>query len=170
MRIRNGRPGDAESIAELHAASWRTAYAGIMPKSFLNGALLADRLTVWRGRLDADPSASGLFVAEENGELLGFVYSTPTPDGRVLLDNLHAAPGRTRSGIGTRLLRHALEWAAIKFPGRAVYLEVLQANTAAIAFYERRGGRRTDARTARFEQGFELPEFEYTWFAESVHH
>ncbi|MFC8047835.1 hypothetical protein [Nocardia sp. NPDC057353] len=32
----------------------------------------------------------------------------------------------------------------------------------AIAFYERNGGTRTDTRTAHFEQGFDLPEFEYS--------
>lgn len=163
MQIRSGAPDDAERVAELHTASWRSAYAGMMPEEFLSGPLLADRLTVWRKRLSDDPTATGLFVAEEDGELVGFVYLTPTTDGRVLLDNLHAAPGRTRAGIGTRLLRHALEWAAVKYPGRIVYLEVLQANTAAIAFYERYGGHRTDARTAHFEQGFDLPEFEYSW-------
>ncbi|WP_040776746.1 GNAT family N-acetyltransferase [Nocardia pneumoniae] len=163
MRIRNGAPDDAESIAQLHTASWRSAYAGMMPEKFLTGPLLEDRLTVWRERLADDPTAAGLFVAEEDDELVGFVYLTPTTDGRVLLDNLHAAPGRTRAGIGTRLLHHALEWAAAQYPGRFVYLEVLQANTAAIAFYERYGGRRTDARTAHFEQGFDLPEFEYSW-------
>ncbi|OAR26601.1 GNAT family N-acetyltransferase [Streptomyces sp. ERV7] len=163
MQIRAGARHDAQQIAALHADSWRTAYAGIMPESFLSGPLYEDRLALWQQRLTDDPSAAGLFVAEEEGELVGFVYLTPCPDGRVLLDNLHARPGRTRSGIGSRLLRHAREWAAVEHPGRAVYLEVLSANTPAIAFYERHGAQRTDERVCRFEQGFELPELEYTW-------
>ncbi|WP_418961162.1 hypothetical protein [Streptomyces tritici] len=35
--------------------------------------------------------------------------------------------------------------------------------TPAPSFYERHGAVRTDERVCRFERGFELPEFEYTW-------
>ncbi|OMI33425.1 hypothetical protein SPAR_41524 [Streptomyces sparsogenes DSM 40356] len=90
--------------------------------------------------------------------MAGFAYLMPRPDGRLLLDNLHARRGRTGTGIGGRLLRHAFTWAAEEHPGKAVYLEVLRANTPAIAFYERHGALRTDERVCRFEQGFELPE------------
>jgi hypothetical protein len=49
-------------------------------------------------------------------------------------------------------------------PGRDTYLEVLRGNPRAVTFYERCGGLRTASRVRRFPQGFELPEFEYTWF------
>lgn len=48
-------------------------------------------------------------------------------------------------------------------PGRTVYLEVLRANTRAVSFHERHGAVRTDERTCVFEQGFELPELEYSF-------
>lgn len=168
MRIRAGSRGDMEQIAALHADSWRTAYAGIMPHSFLSRSLLGDKLALWQGRLTEPDPAAGLFVAVEEREIAGFVYITPCSDGRLLLDNLHARPDRTGSGIGGRLLRHALAWAVAEHPGRDVYLEVLRANTRAIAFYVRHGAVRTDERVCRFEQGFALPEVEYTWAAESL--
>ncbi|MEU7021134.1 GNAT family N-acetyltransferase [Streptomyces sp. NPDC046203] len=193
MKIRTGTSNDAERVAALHTESWRTAYAGIMPDGFLRGPLLEDRLKLWRGRLDEPQPGAALFVVESTGEpagadgadgldggeglsggdgadapdgaagLDGFVYVLPRPDGRLLLDNLHARPGRTGSGIGGRLLRHVFAWAGREHPGRPVYLEVLSANTRAIAFYERHGALRTDERICVFEQGFELPELEYTW-------
>ncbi|WP_030301684.1 GNAT family N-acetyltransferase, partial [Streptomyces katrae] len=163
MEIRRGHKGDAIAVATLHAESWRTAYAGIMPTSFLGGPLLEDRLELWRGRLDEPLAGAALFVAERASETDGFAYLMPQPDGRVLLDNLHARSGRTGFGIGGRLLAHALAWAAEEHLGRPVYLEVLRANTRAIAFYERHGALRTDERVCQFEQGFELPELEYTW-------
>ncbi|MGW0395624.1 N-acetyltransferase family protein [Streptomyces sp. NPDC003042] len=168
MEIRTGVRGDVERIAALHAESWRTAYVGIMPSGFLGGPVFEDRLALWHGRLLEPQLAAGLFVAVDGGEMDGFVYLVPRPDGRLLLDNLHARPGCTGSGIGGRLLRHALAWAAAEHPGRDVYLEVLRANTRAIGFYERHGAVRTDERLCRFEQGFELPELEYTWAAGSV--
>lgn len=165
MKIRTGDRNDAAQVAALHTESWRTAYAGIMPAGFLNDdALLGDRQELWHGRLREPRPGAVLFVAESGaGEIAGFTYLMPRPDGRLLLDNLHAKPGRTGSGIGSRLLRHALAWAADEHPDRAVYLEVLRANTRAITFYERHGAIRTDERVCRFEQGFDLPELEYTW-------
>lgn len=168
MQIRTGAQSDTEEIAALHADSWRTAYAGIMPEEFLSGPVLEDRLTHWRGRLTEPQPGAGLFVAVDEGTVEGFVCLTPRSDGRLLLDNLHARPGRTGSGIGGRLLRYALAWAAAEHPGREVYLEVLRANERAVAFYERHGAVRTDERVGRIEQGFEIPEFEYTWAAGSV--
>ncbi|GAB2571367.1 hypothetical protein GCM10027168_00070 [Streptomyces capparidis] len=183
MHITTGGPDDAERVAALHTESWRTAYAGIMPDGFLSGPLYEDRLRLWRGRTERPVPGAALFTAAapdaEGGELRGFAYLVPRPDGRVLLDNLHARPGRTGSGIGTRLLRHALSWAAAAHPGRDVFLEVLRANARAVAFYERHGARRTDERICRFEGlgegsdegsdgAFELAEYEYTWPAEAL--
>ncbi len=163
MEITAAGPADADAVAELHTSSWRTAYATLFPVHYLNGPLLAERRQVWRSRL-ADPvPGAALFLAVEAGELLGFVYLEPRPGGRVLLDNLHARPGATGRGLGGLLLGHALAWSAEAHPGKDVYLEVLQGNTRAVAFYERHGGRRTAARVCHFDQGFELPEFEYTW-------
>ncbi|MFI6502843.1 GNAT family N-acetyltransferase [Nonomuraea typhae] len=166
MHIENGMVEHVHPVAELHAESWRTAYSGIMPGSFLNDSLLENRLALWRERLAVPTPGAGFFVArDDDGRLRGFCYFVPKPDGRILLDNLHVRPGLTGSGIGAALLRHGLAWAAREHPAGEVYLEVLSANTRAIAFYERHGAVRTDARTCFFPQGFELPEFEYAWRA-----
>ncbi|MEV4392513.1 GNAT family N-acetyltransferase [Nonomuraea sp. NPDC049607] len=158
MLIRNGTIDDISPIVALHVESWRTAYAGIMPDAFLNGPLGDDRLALWRERLDAPVPGAGLFVGhDDDGDLLGFVYLLPAPDGRVLLDNLHVRPGSTGSGAGSRLLRRGLAWVADEHPGREVYLEVLSANTRAVAFYERHGARRTDERMCRFGRGSSCP-------------
>ncbi|MGW8985457.1 N-acetyltransferase family protein [Streptomyces parvus] len=168
MQIRAGSRDDVEQIAALHVDSWRTAYAGIMPDSYLSGPLGAEKLDLWRARTAEPDPATGLFVAVDGREITGFAYTTPRSDGRILLDNLHARPGRTGSGIGGRLLRHTLAWAAAEHGGRDLYLEVLSANTRAIAFYERHGATRTDERVCRFDQGFALPEVEYTWTAKAL--
>ncbi len=158
--------GDWERVAALHAASWRTAYAGILPDSFLAGPLEAERRAEWHRRLTRPPAGSALILA--TGEqvadgLYGFAYLMPGEGGRILLDNLHVRPGHLGSGIGGVLLREALSWAARAHPGRDVYLEVLRDNTRAIAFYERQGGVRTGEDVARFGAGIEVPQYLYTW-------
>lgn len=163
VEIKSAVSADADAVAELHTASWRSAYVTLFPAHYLNGPLLAERQKVWRARLAAPVEGAALFLAVEKGELLGFVYLEPQPDGRVLIDNLHARPGDTGRGLGGRLLKHALDWVTTVHPGRDAYLEVLQGNSRAVTFYERHGGRRTASRICRFDQGFELPEFEYTW-------
>jgi GNAT superfamily N-acetyltransferase len=164
VNVRPGGPQDHRAIALLHADSWRTAYAGIVPAEYLNGPdLFPERLRVWRERTERPAAGTALFVAEDATGLCGFVYLAPQPDGRVLLDNLHARPDRVGTGVGARLLRRALAWAAVNHRGADVYLTVLRDNARAIAFYERQGGRRTAEGTARFAEGIELPEYVYTW-------
>ena len=35
MELRDARPGDGPEIGRIHAASWRAAYAGILPAVYL---------------------------------------------------------------------------------------------------------------------------------------
>ncbi len=167
--IRRGNAQDAEAVATLHAASWRTSYAGIVPEGALGDGLADERREIWELRLTVDyggpESTPELLIAEREGDTVGFAYVVPQPDGRVLLDNLHVRPGLTGAGIGRDLLDATRAHVAHRHPGAELYLEVLQGNTRAIAFYERAGGRRTDAREGVFPGGHTLPEYEYAWSA-----
>ncbi|WP_369031349.1 MULTISPECIES: GNAT family N-acetyltransferase [Streptomyces] len=164
MRIRNGTSADAESIAALHTASWRSAYTALMPAAYLAGPLAAEHLAKWRART-ADLSAADrcLLLAEQNDELRGFIHLDTATDGRVHVDNLHARPDHVGTGIGRTLLHEGFAWAARHHPGQDIYLEVLAGNTRAIAFYERAGGLRTAERPLRLPAGFTVAEIEYTW-------
>ncbi|MEV7782268.1 GNAT family N-acetyltransferase [Kitasatospora sp. NPDC088351] len=165
--IRRGTAHDAGTVAELHSLSWRTAYTGIVPEEALGDGLPAERHEVWSLRLAVDygepANTPELLIAEQAGAAVGFAYLVPQPDGRVLLDNLHVRPGRTGGGIGRALLDTARAHVARRHPGADLYLEVLCANTRAVAFYEREGGRRTAQREGVFPGGHVLPEYEYTW-------
>ncbi|TPQ17938.1 GNAT family N-acetyltransferase [Streptomyces sporangiiformans] len=168
MLIRNGAPADAERIAALHTASWRSAYAALMPADYLQGPLAEEHRAKWRARTAALSTDGCLLLAEEGGELRGFIHLDIAGDGRVHVDNLHARPDHVGTGVGHRLLCRGFAWAAAEYPGRDVSLEVLRGNDRAIAFYERQGGLRTDERPLRLAAGFTLDEIEYTWPAASV--
>lgn len=177
MEIRPGSATDGPRIAALHTESWQAAYAGIMPAVYLAGPLREEHARLWRTRLRAEGPGAGsagekahLLVADDSAapRLGGFAYVIPQDDGRVLLDNLHVAPGLVGTGVGRRLLHRVFAWSAAEHPGRPVYLEVLRDNVRATAFYSRQGGRPTAERTERFPAGFALAEIEYTWTADDV--
>jgi hypothetical protein len=100
VRLRAAGPGDAENVALLHADSWRRFYRGAYADSFLDGDVVADRISVWMSRL-ATPANSATVVAEDTAGLLGFVHVAFGDDGQwgSLVDNLHVTYDRRRAGI-----------------------------------------------------------------------
>jgi ribosomal-protein-alanine N-acetyltransferase len=84
------------------------------------------------------------WVAERGSGAVGFLVA-----GRVLSDlevlNFAVLPDSRRKGIGTELLRAALEWGA-SFDAERVILEVRASNAAALRFYERHNFRVTGRR------------------------
>jgi len=143
--VRLARPEDARAVAELHAGSWRRNYRGAYSDEFLDGDALEDRLTVWGKRLaDGDPRRVTLLA--ERGCLIGFANTLLDDHASwgALLENLHVAERRRRTGVGSLLLTRTAEAALERRPGAGLYVWVLEQNTAAQAFYEARGGRRVE--------------------------
>lgn len=136
MRFRSADVQDAERVALLHADSWRRHYRGAYADSFLDGDIAVERRAVWRERLAA-PSGSATILAEDDGQLAGFVHVMFDRDPKwgSLVDNLHVHHSRHRSGIGTRLMAHAAQAVLDQAAGDAIYLWVLEQNTAAQQFY-----------------------------------
>ncbi|MFD5467648.1 GNAT family N-acetyltransferase [Kitasatospora sp. NPDC127059] len=167
ITIRHGGAQDAVRVAELHTESWCTSYRGIVPDEAIGDGLAAQRRELWELRLTVDygtpENTPVLLIAERAGEPAGFVYLVPQPDGGVLVDNLHVRPGLTGGGIGRELLAAARAEVAERHPGAGLYLEVLRANTRAVAFYEREGGVRIRAQEGVFPGGHLLPEYVYAW-------
>jgi ribosomal protein S18 acetylase RimI-like enzyme len=141
VRFRAAHAGDAERVAELHAASWRRHYRGGYADSYLDGDVLADRRAVWSSRL-THPAGSVTVLAEDADGLAGFVHVVLDEDDvwGSLVDNLHVALPHQGSGIGTALLARAAEGIIDRAAGPATYLWVLEQNTSAQRFYRSRGG------------------------------
>jgi len=77
------------------------------------------------------------FVAEDGGEIVGFVVGREV-GGQAEILNLAVSPPRRRRGHASSLLTAALD----HFRGcgaQSVYLEVRQSNNAAIEFYSQHG-------------------------------
>ncbi|MCZ4124942.1 GNAT family N-acetyltransferase [Streptomyces sp. H39-S7] len=140
-RLRAAGPEDAEGIALLHADSWRRHYRGAYSDSYLDGDILTDRLSVWSSRLVA-PTHSMTAVAEDHAGLAGFVHVVFDDDDLwgSLVDNLHVAHDRQRTGVGMTLLARAVEAVAQEATGKSLYLWVQEQNVSAQRFYRAMGG------------------------------
>jgi GNAT superfamily N-acetyltransferase len=136
---------DAEQVAGLHADSWRRYYRGAYADSFLDGDVVADRMAVWTARLAA-PAGSETILAEEGGDVVGFVHVAFDHDPRwgSLVDNLHVHHTRRRSGIGRDLMARAAQAVLTRAAGNEMYLWVLRQNTDAQKFYVASGASRVE--------------------------
>jgi ribosomal protein S18 acetylase RimI-like enzyme len=173
LQIRPARAAEAEAIADLHTASWRVTYPGILPDDTTTPEFIATRRAWWRQAL-AREDWTVILVAEAAGAaadapqdkdnaLLGFVAAWADPEGHVdaFIESLHVRPGRTRGGIGRALVGAA----AARFAAagrRSVALWVYDANTRARRFYASIGG--TVALTRdRDRAGHPVRDLRITW-------
>jgi ribosomal-protein-alanine N-acetyltransferase len=98
------------------------------------------------------------WVAEENGEVYGFIVARRVANDVEIL-NLAVQPAQRHRGVGGALLREVLAWAAT-YHAESAFLEVRVSNLAAIRFYEHNGfevtGRRPRYYTAPIEDALIL--------------
>lgn len=136
MILRSAGPADAAAIAGLLAASWRDAYAGLLPADLLAGT--QDRvLPEWQRLLAAPPGI--ILLAEDPSGLLGLAAVWLRGE-EAYLDSLHVAPAGRGGGTGRRLLAEAMRQ-ALAAGARHGALRVIEGNEGAIRFYARLGAR-----------------------------
>jgi GNAT superfamily N-acetyltransferase len=161
-----GSPRDADAVGLLQAESWKAAYRGIMPDSFLDAEAIEHRQSAWRERLAVETDRRWLLKAhDQEGELVGFacVELDAEPDWGALLDNLHVRPDRKGQGIGRRLFDAAREWSFEQLGHRALHLWVIEANLEAQQFYERVGGTIAERKLTDVVGVVTVPALRYVW-------
>ncbi|HKH22534.1 MAG TPA: GNAT family N-acetyltransferase [Solirubrobacterales bacterium] len=143
-QIRDATPDDAEAIANINAAGWRAAYVGLIDRDRL--ANLPVKVWVREIKVNLTELSPDSFsiVAETEGRVSGscFVLGTARdgdlPDDVAELVAIYVDPHRWRQGVGTALLREAME--RCRREGRSeMSLWTLSGNHGAQAFYERHG-------------------------------
>lgn len=163
IAFREAALADADLIANLHAESWRHAYRGIFPDSFLDRQAGEERRNYWHARLaDLAGKDSLVLLAEANGSPAGFVcVETQTePEWGAFVDNLHVLPRYQGLGIGKRLAAAAAEWARSRGK-RRMYLWVYEQNRDARAFYEIQRWKAVERVTKDIPGGGERPVVRY---------
>jgi GNAT superfamily N-acetyltransferase len=164
--FRRGTKSDARAIASLHAESWRDAYRGILPDSYLDEEIADERADLWRSRFSSLSSDRfHVVLAESPGGLVGFVCVLLDEDPKwgACLDNLHVlSPWRNR-GVGRRLFGMAVQWVMSEEPTWPIHLWVFEANADARRLYDALGGEIAQQHKKEVLKGIEIPSFLYVW-------
>lgn len=140
--LRPGEPADAVEVAQVQVASWRAAYAGLVPDDVLSTLDVVERVRGWLSLLDRGVR---LVVAEHDGAVVGYASSGASRDDDAVagvgeLYALYVRPEHWRAGTGRALHDDAV--AAMRREGaRVATLWVLAGNRGGRAFYESLGWR-----------------------------
>lgn len=165
MLIRESGLQDAVVIAKVHVATWRAAYAGIVPEAYLARLSIEDRIQFFRSFLGNPESQGFMFVAEdESGNVVGFIAAGPERTGNRAypgeIYGLYVIPECQRQGVGFRLLLAAVEELSRReMPSMMLWV---LADNPCRAFYESLGGIEIRRRQLNFD-GAQLDEVAYGW-------
>ncbi|MEJ2212461.1 MAG: GNAT family N-acetyltransferase [Anaerolineae bacterium] len=107
MNIRRANVHDSAALAHLQVDSYRSAYAALLPQSYLDHFTYEEQEQDWRDLLSSATS-DVLYIAEtDSGEGVGYALGRAGPteippyDGEVVA--LHVRPTHQGQGLGRRL-------------------------------------------------------------------
>jgi GNAT superfamily N-acetyltransferase len=151
IAVRLAALADAAAIAEIHRASWRSTYGGILPHAVIAAHAGRRSESAWRRQLAAREPEACTWVAELDGAPVGFASCGPArhrPEGlESEIYALYVLQAAQRRGAGRALVsesaRHFVRHGRFGF-----YLWVLKANRARM-FYETLGGREIAQKSER---------------------
>ena len=139
VTIRPAGPTDATAIAAVHIASWRGAYAGIVPDEYLASLDVDRREKHWVDSLSTPGART--WLADADGRTIGFATLGPSRDedadvGDLEIYAIYLDPESWGRGVARDLMRTLL---ADVRPGVVVTLWVLADAERARRFYRRHG-------------------------------
>ncbi len=164
VRARRAVRADAASIARIHVAAWRAAYAGLVPQEHLDALTVRHRRKLWEHLIGRPPEPDhATFVLARGSEVLGFADAGRSRDADDARDRagevqaIYVRPELIGHGHGRRLFAHAL--AHLRRRGFAeATVWVLAGNERARRFYEAAGFAADGGRTVWHGSGAALPE------------
>lgn len=157
-------PSDAEALAEVHVASWRETYRGLLPDAYLDRMSIPAHARRWRrSLLSPAPGEVTLAAADPRG-LVGYASggrSRHQVEGQGEISTLYVLRRAQGEGLGRRLLSDVARVLADN-GARSLTISVLRDNHTARAFYEHLGGI-ADAPRPEPGPGGVLQEVSYVW-------
>ena len=149
LNLRGADVKDAPGIAEVHVASWRSAYRGLIDQQVLDELSVSTRADGWRRILSeiSAPHSSEMtphrtLVADVDERIVGWASFGAGRD-KGMTDQGEIAGLYVHPEFWSQKIGHALMVCAEQHLSDAdfqsAYLWVLFGNTRAISFYERHG-------------------------------
>jgi ribosomal protein S18 acetylase RimI-like enzyme len=168
--LRIATPNDARDLAAMHIASWREAYAGILPEKMLSSLSVTARAEAWERilRESRTERSTVVFLAEHDRRIFGFGscgaqraanLQEQGYDGEV--SGVYVLRAFQKQGVGTGLFGE-MSRDLIRRGFKAAALWVLRDNSAGRHFYERYGGQ-VIAEREDVRDGAVLAELAYGW-------
>ena len=161
--IRNAAPGDAASLAELHALAWRGAYRGILPALTLERMIARRGSAWWERSITAGPGSFLVLCFADR--IAGYASIGPSRmrisghQGEIY--EMYMMPEFQGVGLGVRLFRSARQ--RLEACGRHGHVAwALADNAPACAFYEALQGQRRAMAKERLG-GRVLDKIAYCW-------
>lgn len=164
--IRLASPDDAQAIAQVRVAAWRTTYRGLIPDAYLAAMTVDDSTTLWARILSAPPNTTSTFVAESDGAVVGFASGMLLAEKKheffdAELTGIYLFPEVQRAGLGRRLVG-AVAAAQRSHGATAMVVWVIAGNKGARAFYERLGAQLVLEQPFTWD-GMDMVEAGYGW-------
>ena len=141
MQILLATLDDARAVAEIHVATWRDAYRGIVPTEHFVTKTVESREAMWRETIIK--GTSQLYVAKKDSIVVGWVsFGSSRDPGATKLDGeiwaIYVASAHWSSGVGKALWLKASS--VLKGQGyKRISVWVLAENKRAIQFYHKAG-------------------------------
>lgn len=162
--IRYADSKDARILGEIHSASWKEAYKGIIPDEILNSFTLEKREAFFRRALSEGWEEDAIIF--NGNQALGLICIGRSRDSDLMDDfgeiwGIYLLPEYWNQGIGSRLI----DWGINELKKRSyshVSLWVLEKNMNARHFYERKGFRH-DGTKKDIRIGIDLKEIRYVY-------
>lgn len=160
IEIRRAGPSDGAVLGEIHAESWKVAYAPFFTPEFAAGAV-AGRRTRWHARVAEGPDT--VLIGAREGRPLALSYFGPSRSrpGLAEIHGFYGHPDGWGTGVAAALMAGTLS--ALREAGYArVHLWTMRDTPQSRRFYAKSGFAESGAlRTHDFGDGQPLPQLAY---------
>lgn len=144
ISIRRAKPGDADTLARLGAATFTETFGHLYKEEDLAAFLEKSHSRAAYEAILADPAAAAWLAVTDAGEAAGYAVAGPCslpvpdmPENSGELARLYLLKEHQGGGLGARMAETALAWLNAHF--EHVYLSVYAENVRAQRLYRRLG-------------------------------